>query len=108
MRRLTIKLLKGTVKVEAAQKNLGCFFYISNQLKPQTLTQGGENMRRLNKKGQSTLEYILIWTAIVAALVVAATTGPLKDGISNALNSMGGKIESETTVFSENIGSTAP
>jgi uncharacterized protein (UPF0333 family) len=31
-------------------------------------------MKKQNKKGQSTLEYVIVFTAIVAAIILAATT----------------------------------
>ncbi|MBN2097043.1 MAG: hypothetical protein JW714_01040 [Candidatus Omnitrophica bacterium] len=49
----------------------GAAFFIFDPEKERE--QGGEAMRRLNRKGQSTLEYVIILTAIVAAVVVGAS-----------------------------------
>jgi len=49
-------------------------------------------MRRLfNKKGQSTLEYVIIWTAIVGAILIAANSF-LKPAIEGAIGKTSDKI----------------
>ena len=48
-------------------------------------------MRRLNRKGQSTLEYVIIWTAIVGAILFAATKY-LTPAVDTAVNKASGKI----------------
>jgi Flp pilus assembly pilin Flp len=114
MRRLADKLLKRfyfikrifsviskEMKVQRLTKRCEpLFLYLQ---KSPTLNQGGETMRRLSKKGQSTLEYILVWTAVVAALVVAATGTQLRGHITNAIDNMGNKIENEATSLSDGL-----
>lgn len=50
-------------------------------------------MRR--KKGQSILEYVIVLTAIIAAIVVAAIT-LIKPAVSNAINDAAGTINAAT------------
>jgi Flp pilus assembly pilin Flp len=69
-------------------------------------TQGGEKMRRLfefDRKGQSTLEYVIIWTAIIAAILVAANT-VFKGAIEQAVDDTSQKIETEVQNLVSGIG----
>ncbi|MBL7084767.1 MAG: class III signal peptide-containing protein [Candidatus Omnitrophica bacterium] len=52
-------------------------------------------MRRLNKRGQSTLEYLLVLAGIIAALIFFKTTVQTK--VDEALNDAGDKIASATS-----------
>ncbi|MBN3038969.1 MAG: class III signal peptide-containing protein [Candidatus Omnitrophica bacterium] len=62
-------------------------------------------MRRLifGKKGQSTLEYVIIWTAIIAAILVAANT-VFRSAIENAVDETSTKIETEVQNLTGSIG----
>jgi F0F1-type ATP synthase membrane subunit b/b' len=61
-------------------------------------------MRRLlNKRGQSTLEYAIIWTAIIAAILLAANT-IFRPHIENAVGEAGQKIEDEVTRLTGGVG----
>lgn len=74
------------------------FFIYTNQIK------GGENMRRLrNKKGQSTLEYVIIWTAIVLAILLAAKAY-MNTMVNSVLTSASGKVQQETADLVGGIG----
>ena len=69
-----------------------------------TSGEGGEKMRRLNsKRGQSTLEYVIIWTAIVAAILLAANNF-LRPAIEDAVESTSDKISTEVGNLTGNIG----
>jgi len=48
-------------------------------------------MRRLGRRGQSVLEYVLILTAIIAGVVLAS--GAIKSRIDETLTHAGGEIE---------------
>jgi len=66
-------------------------FFIFNPNK----NAGGEKMKRLfSKKGQGTLEYVIIWTAIVGAILYAGTRF-LKPAVQDALEQTSGKITTE-------------
>lgn len=61
-------------------------------------------MRRLfNKKGQSTLEYVIIWTAIIAAILVAANT-VFRSAIEQVVEDTSSKIETEVQNLTAGIG----
>ena len=64
---------------------------------------GGEKMRRLNRKGQSTLEYVIIWTAIVAAILLAANQF-LRPAIEGAVQDTSNKITTEVGNLTGGIG----
>lgn len=68
-----------------------------------TSLEGGEKMRRLNKRGQSTLEYVIIWTAIVAAILLAANAY-LRPAIEGAVESTSNKITTEVGNLTGGIG----
>jgi hypothetical protein len=55
------------------------------------LLSGGGKMRRLGRKGQSVLEYVLILTAIIAGIILAS--GAIKDRMNETLTHAGGQIE---------------
>lgn len=60
-------------------------------------------MRRWNKRGQSTLEYVIIWTAIVGAILLAATRY-LKPAVDNAVSQSSDKITQEVGDLVSGIG----
>ena len=61
----------------------------SKQIK---ITQGGEEMRRLlHKKGQSTLEYVIVLTAIIAAIILAVPA--IKQKVQNAFEHAADEME---------------
>lgn len=64
---------------------------------------GGEKMRRILKRGQSTLEYAIIWTAIVGAILYAAGQflGGEDGAISTAIQSASSKITTEVNKILE-------
>ena len=51
-------------------------------------------MRRLNKRGQSTLEYLLVLAGIIAAVMIFKATVQTK--VESALNKTGDTIEGAT------------
>ena len=60
--------------------------------------------RRLyDRKGQSTLEYVIIWTAIIAAILVAANTA-LKPAIEGAVSTTSTKMTEEVADLVGGIG----
>ena len=59
--------------------------------------------RHLNRKGQSTLEYVIIWTAIIAAILVAANTF-LRPAIEGAVDTTSTKITDEVADLVSGIG----
>jgi hypothetical protein len=81
------------------QPSQGCsFLFLSEE----------EKMRRQKQKGQSILEYILVWTAIVGAVIIAAATIKNKIESSYGNNSSGsssltGKIETGFTNFTSSL-----
>lgn len=67
-------------------------------------SKGGEKMRRrLNKRGQSTLEYVIIWTAIVGAILIAAAAY-LRPAIDGAVGDTSAKISEEVADLVTGIG----
>jgi Flp pilus assembly pilin Flp len=63
--------------------------------------EGGENMLR-KKKGQSTMEYIVLFAAVVAAILAFAYTS-LRGGVKRVLTESGNKIDASADKFSKNI-----
>lgn len=60
------------------------------------------------RKGQSTLEYITVFVAIVAAIVAVAFT-KLKPAVNNVIDSAANKITDATTEFdSADLGQPQP
>lgn len=55
----------------------------------------------VKKKGQSTLEYITVFAAIVAAIVIFAFA-KLKPAVENVMDSTSTKITDAATSFSSN------
>ena len=57
--------------------------------------KGGEsimrNGKRWNRKGQSTLEYLLIAAVVIAAVAIAATT-IIRPAVDNTMNQSGSAI----------------
>ena len=63
-------------------------------------------MRKRNRRGQSTLEYIIILTVIIAAILVALGTLFTQDeskGLGKLFQKAGEKIETETGYISEYV-----
>lgn len=58
-------------------------------------------MRRLNRKGQSTLEYLLILAGIIAALIIFK--GTIQTKVNAALDSAGDTIEESTESAMDNL-----
>lgn len=57
-------------------------------------------MRRIRKKkGQSTMEYVVVFSVIVLAIAAAAYTA-IQPGIENLMNKTGDKIEAEANRIS--------
>lgn len=54
----------------------------------------GEVRKMYFKKGQSTLEYVIILTAIIAAIIVAATRF-IQPRVENSLDSISQKMQAE-------------
>ncbi len=60
-------------------------------------------MRRLrSKRGQSTLEYVLILSGLIAAVVLAK--GYIQTKMNDALNTAGDKIVTETDSLMSQVG----
>ena len=55
-----------------------------------------------NKRGQSTVEYILLVTAVVAVMILFAASpqGPLQTQLNSTLNAFTTGINSESTAYS--------
>ena len=66
-------------------------------------------MRRfLNRKGQSTLEYVIIWTAIIAAILIGANSF-LKPAVEGAIDTTSTKIGAEVEALTTGLAeSTTP
>lgn len=61
-------------------------------------------MRRVrNKKGQSTVEYVIVFTAIAAAIIFAATS-IIQPAVNQTYSQAGNSITKGGTYFSDNIG----
>ncbi|UCB56771.1 MAG: hypothetical protein JSV30_06155 [Candidatus Omnitrophota bacterium] len=52
-------------------------------------------MRRLNKRGQSILEYVIILTAIIAGIILA--TPEVKTKVTDLLTRAGNRMQTEVT-----------
>ena len=48
-------------------------------------------MKRKRRRGQSVLEYVIILTAIIAVIVIAAQ-GPIRGAVTNLMNQASGSI----------------
>ena len=61
--------------------------------------------RHLNRKGQSTLEYVIIWTAIIAAILVGAEALKGKMGDEGGvMDKLSGKVTTEVENLAAEIG----
>lgn len=61
-------------------------------------------MRRVrNKKGQSTVEYVIVFTAIAAAIIFAATN-IIQPAVNSTYSDLGNSITKGGSYFSQNIG----
>ncbi len=58
-------------------------------------------MRRMNHKGQGTLEYILVLLAVLLAVIVGAS-GPIKTAVGKMFDNSGLQIENSTKKLTEN------
>ena len=58
-------------------------------------------MRRLNRKGQSTLEYLLILTGIIAAVIIFK--GTVQTKVNAALDKAGETIEESAESAMDNL-----
>ena len=58
-------------------------------------------MRRLNSKGQSTLEYLLILAGIIAALIIFK--GTIQTKVNTALDKAGETIETSAESAMDNL-----
>lgn len=56
-----------------------------------------------NKKGQSTVEYVIVFTAIAAAIIFAAVN-VIKPAVNKTYGEAGNAIEKGATHFGNNIG----
>ena len=54
------------------------------------------------KKGQSTMEYIVLFAAVVAAILAFAYTS-LRGGVKRVLDESGNKIDASADKFATNI-----
>ena len=57
----------------------------------------------LSRSGQSTLEYVIVLTAIVAAILFAATQF-IKPGVNKIFGEAGGRLNNSGDVFTNKIG----
>ncbi|MDD5019655.1 MAG: hypothetical protein PHH75_00705 [Candidatus Omnitrophica bacterium] len=57
----------------------------------------------LSKAGQSTLEYVIVLTAIVAAILFAATQF-IKPGVNRIYDETGQKLNDTGTIFANKVG----
>lgn len=60
-------------------------------------------MRKRNKKGQSTMEYVIVLTAIVAAIIFAATTF-IRPAMNSVYNQAGESVTASGVSLGRNIG----
>ena len=61
-------------------------------------------MRRArDKKGQSTVEYVIVFTAIAAAIIFAATS-IIKPAVNDIYSNAGESMKKGGTYFSDNLG----
>ena len=62
------------------------------------LIKGGDRMSKGRKRGQSTLEYIIVFAAVVlAVLIIAYTT--LKPAVNSVMTASANKITNATATF---------
>jgi len=59
--------------------------------------------RTKNRRGQSTVEYVIVFTAIAAAIIFAATQG-IKPAVNKTYNQAGGRIDASGDFFANKIG----
>ena len=61
-------------------------------------------MRKVrDKKGQSTVEYVIVFTAIAAAIIFAATN-VIRPAVNSTYSQAGNSIERGGTFFGDKIG----
>lgn len=60
---------------------------------------------QLNKRGQSTLEYVLILTAIIAAIILIANT-VMRRSVENSLTHAGDEMEGQVNRITFGAGMT--
>lgn len=59
--------------------------------------------RLREKRGQSTVEYVIVFTAIAAAVIFAAVN-IIRPAVNKTYNEAGGSIEHGATYFSNTVG----
>ena len=59
--------------------------------------------RARDRKGQSTVEYVIVFTAIAAAIIFAAVN-IIKPAVNKTYNEAGSSIEKSAGYFGNNIG----
>lgn len=75
-------------------------FYIIQNL----TREGVKGMKRTkNKRGQSTVEYVIVFTAIAAALIYAATQ-VIQPTVNQIYTDAGQSINQSGSYFAQNIG----
>lgn len=57
----------------------------------------------VKRKAQSILEYVIVLSAIVAAVIIAAR-GPVTDAVNKMFDEASGTIEDASMNFRENVG----
>ena len=99
MRRQVRGILRKTVNLAALSQSHGFYFLFNNLLmdfKNNLKTCGGGvgKMRRLRTKtGQSTLEYVVVLTAIIAAITLAVPK--IKQAVQNAFEHAADEMETQ-------------
>ncbi|MFA5272195.1 MAG: hypothetical protein WC412_07680 [Candidatus Omnitrophota bacterium] len=59
----------------------------------------------VKRKAQSILEYVIVLSAIVAA-VIAAARGPITNAVNNMFNDASTTITEKSSQFHSNVGTT--
>ncbi len=58
------------------------------------------------RKAQSILEYVIVLSAIVAA-VIAAARGPITNAVNNMFNDASSTISEKSSLFHSSVGASA-
>jgi Flp pilus assembly pilin Flp len=56
------------------------------------------NINRVNRTGQSTLEYLIVLVVIIA-IIIAASQAIIRPAVENSLSKLGNAIEEAATQF---------
>ena len=59
--------------------------------------------KQASKRGQSTVEYVIVFTAIAAAIIFAAVN-IIRPAVNKTYNQAGSKIEQGADYFGNNVG----